>query len=190
MNTLAPTRSPMARAAWRYDAIAVTLHWALALLLAGMVALGWFMMSVEHDPGAARYFELHKSLGLVVAMLVVLRLGWRWTHRPQPLPVTVPQRQARLASALQALLYLLMVLLPLAGYLGASSSKSGVAFFGLALPVWTVPDHNRAEWFFGLHSALAWALVVLVAGHTAAAVRHLFVAGDGVFQRMGFRSRH
>lgn len=176
--------------AWRYGRTAVALHWTLAVLLVATTALGLFMMSIEDEPGSGWYFDLHKSVGIVIALLVGARVVWRLKNRPEPLPASVPIWQAKLAVATQAMLYLLMVLVPLAGYLGASFSKAGVRFFGLATPPWALPDHDLAEQFFGIHSVLVWVLIALAALHVAGAMKHLLLDRDGVFQRMGLRSRH
>ncbi len=186
-----PAANPTSNAAtsWRYSGTAVGLHWLLALLFGFMAALGWYMMSVEDEPGSAAYFNLHKSIGLIVALLVAARIVWRLTHRPAPLPASVPAWQARLSALNVALLYALMVLLPLTGYLGASYSKYGVALFGLALPAWAQPDHDTAERFFDIHGALIWVLVGLVALHALGGLKHLLVDKDGVFQRIWFGAR-
>lgn len=173
---------------WRYSRLAAALHWALALLLAGMVALGWFMMSVEDEPGSDWYFAQHKSVGILVALLVLLRLIWRLANPPAPLPRSVPTWQARLATFTQGGLYALMVLMPLSGYLGASYSEHGVAVFGWPLPAWAAPDHDRAEQLFDIHGALAWVLVALVAAHVLGSLKHLLKDKDGVFERMWFET--
>lgn len=73
-------------AAWRYSRTAIVLHWLLALLITLTTAIDWRMMFIEHEPGAETFFDLHKSIGLVIATLVAVRLLWRLTHRPEPLP--------------------------------------------------------------------------------------------------------
>ena len=175
--------------AWRYSRTAVALHWGIALLIAFMAALGWYMMSIEDEPGSGWYFNLHKSLGIVTALLVALRIGWRSLNRPEPLAAAIPKWQRQLSQATQGLLYLLMVLVPIAGYVGASYSKNGVQWFGLATPQWALPDHDRAEQFFDIHSALVWVLVALVGLHVLGALKHLLIDRNGVFQRMLFRFR-
>ncbi|MDB5731154.1 MAG: cytochrome [Variovorax sp.] len=173
---------------WRYGRTAIVLHWTLAVLLTFMIGLGWYMMSIEREAGSAWYFNLHKSVGLVIALLVAVGVAWRSGHRPESLPVSVPRWQARLAFVTQTLLYALMVLMPVTGYLGASHSKAGVQLFGLPTPRWAVPDHDRAEQFYNIHSVLVWVLVALVVLHVAGALKHLLWDKDGVFQRMWFRS--
>ena len=82
-----------------------------------------------------------------------------------------------------------MVLLPITGYLGASYTKAGVRWFGLATPQWAQHDHDLAEQFLTVHGVLLWTLVALVALHVAGALKHLLVDKDQVFQRMWFAHR-
>lgn len=180
MNSVATSVS------WRYATPAVLLHWLLAILIASLVGIGWYMMSIEKDPGSDWYFNVHKSFGIVVFGLVLLRIIWRATHRPVPLPARLPKWQVKLSLVTEWALYVCMILMPILGFLGAIYGKSGVAFFGAQLPSWTAPNHDTAELFFGLHSALAWVLVALVVLHAIGGLKHLLVDKDGVFQRMWF----
>ena len=148
---------------WRHAAPARLLHWLMAVLIPVMLALGWYMMEVEDEPGSEVYFNLHKSLGLLLLMLLAARAAWRLGH---------------------GLLYLGMLLVPATGLAGALLSKSGAAFFGLALPRWFAPDHALAEQWYGLHELAAWTLAGLVVLHVLAGLKHLLLDKDGVFQRM------
>ncbi len=172
---------------WHYGVPAVALHWTIAAFIVVLVGLGWYMMSVEKQPGSERLFDLHKSLGLTVFGLIVLRILWRATHRPEGLPDAVPAWQARLSTLVHWALYACMIVMPVTGYLGASHQKQGPKYFGLNLPNWAVPDHDVAEQFFTVHSITVWVLVALVALHTLAGLKHLLLDHDGVFQRMWFR---
>jgi cytochrome b561 len=174
---------------WRYSTPAIVLHWLLAALIVFMASLGWFMMTVEKQPGGERFFDLHKSVGLIVATLVLLRVLWRMFHRPEPLPAGVPRWQAQLAHLVQWLLYATMVLLPVTGIVGANYSRAGLAFFGTALPRWGAPARETAHQFFEWHEALVWITVALVALHVLAGLKHLLVDRDRVFQRMWFAGR-
>jgi cytochrome b561 len=145
------------------------------------------MMSIEDDPGAGWYFVQHKSWGLVFALLLVARLVWRLLNRPAPFPLAMPKWQEWAASGTQLLLYVLMVLMPLTGYLGASYSEQGVQMFGSSLPQWAVANHDTAEWFLDIHSAMIWMLAALVAVHVAGALKHLLLDRDGTFARMWFK---
>jgi cytochrome b561 len=169
--------------AWRYSAPAIFLHWLLAALIVFMAALGWWMMTVEHEPGGERWFDLHKSVGLVVFALVLLRVLWRLSHRPEALPAAMPRWQVRLSQLVEGLLYLMMVALPVTGIVGASYSRAGLSFFGMELPRWATPARATAHQFFEIHETLVWVTVALVVLHVLGGVKHL-VDRDRVFDRM------
>ncbi|MGK5051820.1 cytochrome b [Janthinobacterium sp. RB2P8] len=169
---------------WRHAAPARLLHWLMAVLIPAMLALGWTMMEVEDEPGSEVYFNLHKSLGLLLLLLLAARAAWRLSHRPASLPLSVAPWQAGLSRLGHALLYAGMLLVPATGLAGALLSKSGVAFFGLALPRWFAPDHALAEQWFELHELAAWTLAGLIVLHVLAGLKHLLLDKDGVFQRM------
>jgi cytochrome b561 len=171
---------------WSYDVISKLLHWTLALLLVGLVGLGWYMMEIEDQPGSAWYFNLHKSFGLIAATLILLRLLWRLSHKPAPLPDSVPRWQGKISRFIHFLLYVCMIVMPITGFLGASFSKYGINFFGWQLPEWAAKNHDISEQFFEIHETFAWILVALVILHVLAAIKHLIINKDGVFQRMWF----
>ena len=178
--------SPPSPVTWHYGVPAIILHWTLALLIAGTAALGSNMTSVEDEIGSAKYFEWHKSIGIVIAALVLARMLWRLTHAPAELPSTVALWQVRLSKITEALLYILMVLVPLTGYFGASYSQAGVQFFGISTPVWAAPVRATAEQLLDIHSVLVGALLSLVALHVAGALVHTFWYKDTVLLRMWF----
>lgn len=174
---------------WRYTRTARWLHWILATLIVFLLGLGWYMMSVEHRPGGARsLFDLHKSLGLAVLVLVALRLAWRLAHPAAPLPDYVPPWQKKLATATEWGLYVCMAAMPLLGYLGASHQKQAPRFFGLPTPAWAQPNHDLAERLFDIHGLIAWPLVALIVLHVAGALKHIVIDKDTVFRRMSFGS--
>jgi cytochrome b561 len=172
---------------WRYSSTAIVLHWLLAALIVFLLGLGWWMMTIEKEPGSATYFDLHKSLGFIVLALVAIRIAWRATHRPEGLPDAVPAWQARASEALHWALYATMIVMPIVGYLGASFQKHRPEFFGLPTPAWATPNHDVSESFFTVHAITAWVLVVLVSLHVLAGLKHLLIDRDRVFQRMWFR---
>ena len=178
--------APIVGAYWRYDSPAVVLHWLVALLIVGMFGLGWYMMSIEKEPGSDWYFNLHRSLGLTLAGFVVLRLLWRLSHWPAELPDSVPFWENKLSLAAHWLLYACMVVMPLTGYLGSAYNKSGVAFFGIQLPFWDATNRNLSKLFFTIHEALVWVFVAVIVLHALAGLKHLLVDKDKVFQRMWF----
>lgn len=171
---------------WQYDITSRILHWVLAILLISLIVLGLYMTSIEDAPGSSWYFNLHKSLGLVAATLILMRIFWRLAHKPVPLPETVANWQVKISHLIHFMLYICMILMPLTGYLGASYSKDGVAFFGWQLPQWMNANHDVAEQFFEIHETIAWILIALILLHVMAAFQHLFFKKDGVFHRMWF----
>lgn len=179
-----PTSTP---ARWHYAAPAIILHWTLAILIAAMVGVGWYMMYTEDEPGSERFFNLHKSVGIVVFALVLLRIVWRLTHKPAPLPPSVPRWEVTASLLAQRVLYACMFLLPVIGFIGASYSEEGIRFFGQQLPRLVTVDKDTAERFFGIHIVLAWTMVAIIVLHAAGGLKHLLLDKDGVFQRMWFR---
>ena len=172
------------QAIWRYSRPALFFHWVLAALIPFQIGLGWYMLSIEDTPGSAAYFALHVSLGLTAALLIALRLMWRVRNRPAPLPATLPAWQVKVANLTHLLLYVLLVLMPITGFLGASVSGEPIAFFGISLPVWTSGNDTLKEQFFTAHSFIAWVLIALVLLHVLGALKHLLIDKNGVFGRM------
>jgi cytochrome b561 len=119
----------------RYGNPAIFFHWVLALLITIMIALGWYMMSVEEEPGSDWLFKLHISIGITAAALIAMRVIWRLKHAPTALPSSLPVWQARASRHTHKLLYLLLILMPTTGYLGASFSGDAVEYFGVPTPV-------------------------------------------------------
>ncbi len=176
---------PKVVAATRYTWQAMLLHWLLAVLVIGMLSLGFWLGDVPRDtPGRDFYVNLHRSFGVLALLLVLLRLGWRATHRPPPFPSTMPRWQMLAASLTHGLLYLCILLQPLSGYLASAFSKNGVKFFGMPLPQWAWDDKPVRSFFAEVHGVVAVALVVLIAIHVLAALKHLLLDRDQVFQRM------
>jgi cytochrome b561 len=182
-----PDNKPTTTAAtWHYGALAIALHWIIATLIIGLVGLGWYMLSVEKQAGARALFDLHKSLGLTVFGLIVLRILWRTMHPPEGLPVSVPVWQAKISNLIHWALYACMIIMPVTGYLGAAHQKAAPKFFGFSTPAWATPNRALAEQFFTAHSITVWVLVALISLHTLAGLKHLLIDKDRVFQRMWF----
>jgi len=164
----------------RYGAVAVALHWLIGAALGAQIAFGFLLDDIapRGTPLRGSAINLHKSIGMVLGVLVLLRIAWRLSHPPAPAPSW--SRARRLGVAIgHAALYACMVVLPLSGYLASNFSPHGVRWFGHPLAPWG-PDWPR--WYDALiavHDATALLLAVLVAGHVAMALRHRS-DGDGV----------
>jgi cytochrome b561 len=169
----------------RYTLPAVLLHWLLAVLILTMIGLGYYMTELPRNtPERAFFVNLHKSLGLLTAGLVVIRICWRGSHPPPPLPASVPSWQQRASVVSHRLLYVFMLLQPITGYLTSSFGKYGIAFFGLPLPNWGWDDPQLREIAVGAHRTIVIILMALIVVHVLAALKHLLVDRDHVFARM------
>jgi cytochrome b561 len=164
------------------------LHWLGAAAILFMLGLGFAMVNIISEQGLRfDLYQFHKSLGLFVLALMVLRVLWRFARSaPPPIP-TMPPWQDRAARVMHALLYCLAIAVALAGYasVSASSLPLPVALpFGFHAPNLIATDQALSEDFKQAHHILAAILAICVAGHAAAALKHHFVDGDATLRRM------
>jgi len=170
----------------RYDRVAAWLHWGIGVLLLAEIAFGFLLDEIapRGTPARAGVINLHKSVGIVIGVLIIVRIAWRLGHAPPPWPATMSLRRQRAARLGHLLLYACMVVAPLAGYLGSNFSKHGVRFFGVVLAPWG-PDWPAAYSFLvGLHDASTYLLLALTIGHVAMALKHGLIERDGIFARI------
>lgn len=169
----------------RYSGTAITLHWLIALLIFTGFVIGWIMTDIPGlTPTKLRYYSWHKWIGVTVFLLVCVRVVWRLTHRPPPLP-DMPRWQHIAADVSHKALYVLMLTVPLAGYLYSYAAGIPVVYFGLVkLPALITPDPAQKEFFKYTHITLVFTMAALVLGHAAAALGHHIVQRDGVLARM------
>jgi len=171
-------------AAMRHHPVTMALHWLLALMILGALAVGLYMTGLPFSPTRLRLYNWHKWAGVTILALSALRLLWRLTHRPPAeLPMAAWQRRA--AHHVHAALYLVFFAVPLAGWAYSSAAGFPVVLFGvLPLPDLVTPDRVLSESLKPLHRWLAYALATLVVLHVAAALKHHFVDRDGLLLRM------
>jgi len=168
----------------RYDPIAITFHWLLALAIVGSFCVGLYMSDLPMSPARLKLFNWHKWAGITILTLSALRLLWRLAHRP-PADVPMPTWQRRAAHATHMVLYLLFFLVPLAGWAYSSAAGFPVVVFGvIPLPDFVPVDKALAEVLKSRHQMLAFALAFVVLLHIAAALKHQFLDRDGLLQRM------
>jgi cytochrome b561 len=170
----------------RYTKVAIVLHWLIGLCILGQLFLGIYMVDIPKSPPGIRaeYFNLHKSIGLVLIALIIVRIYWRATHKPPALPAHIVSWQVKVSKATHHLLYVLMVLIPLTGLMGSIYSKFPIKFFGTPLPKLAEPDQVLKDFFSDSHIFLTNLLMVILVLHIVAALKHRFIDRDGVFQRM------
>jgi cytochrome b561 len=169
----------------RYTRTAQSLHWLMALMIFGLLALGFYMSDLPLSPDKLQYYAWHKWTGVSVFVLVWLRLAWRITHQPPTMPdsMSVPLQWG--AHAGHFLLYALMLCIPVSGWLMSSAKGFQTVWFGvLPIPDLIGKDKLLGENLAELHEALSIGLLLLIAGHTAAAFFHHFIHKDHTLQRM------
>ena len=176
----------------RYGMVAILLHWVIGLGILTLIGMGLAMTHLGLTPMLKfQLYQLHKSIGVTVLLAVLLRILWRLTHRPPPLPAMPPLEKAA-AEGTHRLLYALMLVIPLTGWALVSVSPFNLptVLYGLVpwphlpvLPELTNKAQVEAVMKF-VHGKLAWALTALVALHAGAALRHHFILRDGVLHRI------
>jgi cytochrome b561 len=174
----------------RYGNVAIALHWLIALLLGLQLALGWWMTGLPKTPPGLRagWFNLHKSVGITLGLLILLRLWWRWRHAPPPWPTILPRWQRLAANTTHRALYGAMVLMPLSGYLGSNFTRYPIRLFGMPLPRWGHDWPAGKAAMSAVHDWTAWILLALLALHLAGAFAHM-LRRDRVLVRMLPRRR-
>jgi cytochrome b561 len=184
----------------RYGTVAMTFHWLIALLVITNICVGLYMADLPRsDPTKFITVQTHKSIGLTVLVLSILRLMWRLMNPIPPLPADLNPALHFGARASHFLLYFLIVFIPLTGWLLVSSSSLGnpTQYFGLFdwpnIPfVSDLPRASKAplhDIFGNTHVILAWSAIVLIPLHVLAALYHYFIRRDGVLQRMWFGTK-
>lgn len=168
-----------------YGSIAQALHWVIAALVFIQLGIGLYVDDLPVSLARLQWLSWHKSLGFVIFILAVLRLGWRFASPAPPLPDSIPAIVRQLARFTHWMLYALLIAAPLAGWMHASAAGLGVNVFGwFALPNVVPRDPGLAELFHDTHSMLVWTLAALVVLHVAAALNHALVLRDGIVARM------
>ncbi len=169
----------------RYGAVAVLLHWSVALTVVGLFVLGVWMRTLSYyDTWYHRGPWLHKGVGVVLFALLLLRLLWRWLNpRPAPLAGHAPWER-RAAGLTHGLLYLLLFAVMLTGYLMDTAEGHPLDVFGwFSIPA-AVSLPHQADVAGYAHRLLAWLLIALAAGHAGAALKHHFIDKDRTLLRM------
>ena len=190
----------------RYTKTAVILHWLIALCIGAMFVLGWFMTDLAKElpkqnafnlfdlgmftwnvdeaiSPRSFYFNLHKSIGVSILALILVRILWRVTHKPPALLASYKAWERKLATGAHHLLYLLMLALPVSGLIMAIYSKYGVKWFGM--PFIAGLDNNPMRKVFeSMHEIIGIVLLVILAVHVLGALKHKLVDKDDTMKRM------
>jgi cytochrome b561 len=177
-----------------YTKTAKTLHWLIAAALVCMLTMGW---TFDFFTGTTKFFliQLHKSVGITILLLSLMRLGWRAIHRAPPLPDYLSKTEKMAAHTVHGLLYIVMITMPLSGWAMVSASPLNLPTILYGVVPWpnmpflsTLGNRREVSHFFGdVHGLVAYMLAALAAGHAAAAMKHHFIAHDDLLLRMAPR---
>ncbi len=168
----------------RYSSGAVTLHWIMAVLVIGQILLVW---AGDLAGDNARMFrDAHKANGMMLLVLTLVRIGWRLSHRVPPLPEGTPGWQAFAARATQGLFYVLLLVMPLTGWIASSAAGRDIGFHGLfnwpLLPIGG--GRETAGMVMDVHRAGAKLLYALLVLHVGGALHHHLIRRDDVLRSM------
>ncbi|HZO21318.1 MAG TPA: cytochrome b [Steroidobacteraceae bacterium] len=169
----------------RWGGLAQSLHWLIVALLITQVILANIAMDLPIGMKKVAMFARHKSVGLTILVLAIIRLLWRWTNPTPPLPNTLKPYERTLARLTHAALYLLLFAMPLTGWMMTSARGFPVSWFNLfQLPDFVPKNQRLYEAMKETHHVLSYALYTVAFLHVAAALKHHFVLKDDVLRRM------
>lgn len=177
---------PLRNTADAYGSLAKFLHWAIVVLIVSQ----WFLVegaeeAAKGSPERAALMGWHMSFGLLVLLLAVARIAWKAINGGRPAPLGEVAWQRKAAAAGHGILYLLILLQPISGWLVVSTAGRPASFFGwFAFPALAAENHDLHETLEGVHEALFNALVVVAVIHVAAALYHHVLLKDDTLRRM------
>lgn len=175
--------NPTTPAAW--DPVSKFFHWSTAILVVAMFALGWMAVTYPMSPAKLQLFNWHKSLGLLVLAWVLLRLSWRLTHRAPEPPDGSSRTEQQAARVVHGSLYVLMIAMPVSGWVINSAADFPLKWFGLfPVPPVVEPDKGLQDAASAVHFILFWTLLGMILLHAAAALHHHWIRRNNVLRRM------
>ena len=175
---------PARNTAVRYGFVAQGLHWIIAGLVVVQVTLATIADDLPVGLDKLALLARHKSVGITILALAVIRLVWRIIDRPPP-PPPMPRWQHTSSRLTHAAFYVLLFAMPVSGWLMSSASNYPVSWFGLLqLPDFVRPDEGLKDLLEDVHETLAKALIALAVLHVVAALKHQFIDRDGLLMRM------
>jgi cytochrome b561/polyisoprenoid-binding protein YceI len=167
-----------------YGLVSKIIHWITALLILGLLSVGFFMAGMDFSEDKLKIYALHKSFGLLVLLLVFVRIAWHiLSRKPKSLDTHAPWEKF-LAHAAHAFLYFAMFALPLSGWVMSSAGDFNVGFFGIPMPDLVAKNEDLFKNARDAHEILAIILIVVVGLHMAGAFKHHFIDKDRTIKRM------
>ncbi len=196
----------MNHSATGYTKTAKVLHWLIAIGIFFMFALGWYMSDLpkeapkqmaydlfdlgiytwnlaEEISPRTFYYNLHKSIGVTIFALILIRILWRITHKPPTLLASYKEIERKIASSAHHLLYLLMLVLPVSGIIMAVYSKYGIKWFGMDF-IGGLDNKPLRELFKSVHEIIGLIILAVIIVHILGALKHKFIDKDETLSRM------
>ena len=169
-----------------FNNTAILLHWAVAFLLMTQFLIGLDMVDIPKGPDSSRpfWFNIHKSIGIILGCLILFRLYWRLRSGVPESPAGNPKWERIAANLSHMLLYFCMFLMPISGLVGSLFSKYDLLFLGIKIPKLFEHDIFIKELMTSIHQWTAYVFLAIICIHILAAVKHLVIDCDGVFERM------
>ena len=168
----------MNNSATEFGALSKLLHWLMAAIILTLIGVGMYMAELPTDTAeqkqyAFQFFAMHKSFGVVILGLIILRLIWIRISPAPALPAVFAPKERILVKALQGLLYLLMIILPVSGYLMSNAGGHPINFFGMGvLPAIVGESKSLGHFAHEMHEIMGTVLLVVIALHVAGAIKH------------------
>ncbi|HQT80845.1 MAG: cytochrome b [Ferrovum sp. 37-45-19] len=171
----------------KYTKTAVILHWLIAVFIVVAFPLGLYMSDLSLSPLKLKLYAYHKWIGITVLGLFFLRILWRLTHRPPALPDRLQVWEKRLSHSVHGIIYLLLLLVPLTGWLHSSAAGVSVVYLNLIhLPNLVAKNKELSNTLKEIHETLNWVLVSFVALHILGAIKHQWRDKVNLLSRMTF----
>lgn len=169
-----------------YNGGAKLLHWLVVALLGVQFAIAWTMPDIHKDTKPVDLIAWHLSVGTCILLVMLVRLAWRAASTVPPPPTDLPASLRLLSRATHFLLYALLIVLPLLGWINASARGWDVRLFGVVkLPALASSGAPWGREMGDVHQIVAWVLLGVAGLHVAGALYHQFILRDGLLRRMG-----
>ena len=168
----------------RYSAGSKLFHWLIAIIVISMLSFSFFLDDIPEQYQSLAYM-IHKSIGLTILCLMIMRLVWIHHAGKPALPKSVPMWQRFVARTVQYSLYIFLLAMPMTGWIMSVAANRTPTFFGLFnVPLPIAPDEALAKFMNQTHTIIAWILIALIVLHIAGALKHYFIDKDHVLQSM------
>ncbi|CAA0102214.1 Cytochrome b561 [BD1-7 clade bacterium] len=174
---------------YQLSALTIVLHWLVAFLVIAAIAIGYYMSGLPNGPAAAKWVQLHKSIGVIILFVAVLRLGWRWKNGWLNALSSQPIWQNTVSKWVLGLLMVATLVMPISGITMSYAGGHDIRVFGyLFLPGAEHKIKALSSMAWEVHETTAIVLLVLIGIHLLATIKHQWIDKDSVLRRMlGFR---